>query len=341
MYNKTINYMNELVAAKEIPGISFAFISKDKTYSNILGVKQIIPKLEKLEVNTLYDMASLTKVICTTTILLKLIEESKINIDTPLHQYLPEFSDEKVTIRELLTHTSDINPFIPNRDQLNQMELKSAILDLESGSNRGKKVVYTDTGTVLLGFLIEKFYQRPVHDVFIEKILTPLDMTDSKFSRLDIERVAPTEVNKKRGLIKGEVHDPKAFVLGKHCGSAGLFSTTSDVIKFSEMIFNKGRYHGIQFLQESTVNSLSQNYAPKADKPRSLGWDLIEYENRYILYHTGYTGTFMILDVIAQEGFIFLSNRVHPVDNRDSYLKVRDKLVGIYLAERQDKEKML
>lgn len=100
-----------------------------------------MPDVEILEENTLYDMASLTKVICTTTIVLKLIEEDKVDIDTPLHHYLPEFLDEKVTIRELLTHTSDINPYIPNRDQLNQDELKSAILALKSGRKKEKNVL--------------------------------------------------------------------------------------------------------------------------------------------------------------------------------------------------------
>lgn len=341
MFKKTINYMNELVETKKIPGISFAFITKEKIDSGLLGLKQIVPDVEILEENTLYDMASLTKVICTTTIVLKLIEEDKVDIDTPLHHYLPEFLDEKVTIRELLTHTSDINPYIPNRDQLNQDELKSAILALKSGRKKGEKCAYTDTGTVLLGFLIEEFYKKSVHEVFKEEVLLPLEMTASGFTQLDLNKVAPTEMTEKRGLIKGQVHDPKAFVLAEHCGSAGLFSTLSDVIKFSEMLLNKGKYKDKLFLSEKTVENLSQNYSPKSDKARSLGWDLIEYENRYLLYHTGYTGTFMILDILAKEGFIFLSNRVHPADRRDDYLKVRDKLVNIYLAERQEKEKML
>ena len=94
MFKKTINYMNELVETKKIPGISFAFITKEKIDSGLLGFKQIVPNVEILEENTLYDMASLTKVICTTTIVLKLIEEDKVDIDTPFKLYLPEFSDE-------------------------------------------------------------------------------------------------------------------------------------------------------------------------------------------------------------------------------------------------------
>lgn len=341
MYKKTNNYIKELVETKKIPGASYAFVSKETTSQYVYGKKQIIPYEEFLEEGTLYDMASLTKVICTTTIILQLVEKGKIEIDQPLNKYLPDFKDPRVTIRELLTHTSDINPYIPNRDKLNQKELKQALLALTSGSNRGEAVVYTDTGTILLGFLIESFYQKPVQQVFKEEILNSLHMNDSDFSFEDTTLIAPTEVTKTRGLIKGTVHDPKAFVLGKHCGSAGLFSTVNDTLKFVYMVLNKGMYDEKRLLEEETVLNLLLSYTQKNSKPRSLGWDLISYQGRHILYHTGYTGTFIIIDILAEEAFVFLSNRVHPVDNKEEYLLIRDELIKIYLTERQEREKML
>lgn len=341
MYPKTEAYMAELIKANKIPGISYAFYSDKARLVNQIGYQQLFPEKKALEAHTQYDMASLTKVICTTTIILKLIEAKKIEIDQSLHYYLPEFLDEDVTIRELLTHTSDINPFIPNRDSLNQVALKEAMLKLKSGDKRGEVVAYTDTGTVLLGFLIEEFYNRPVQEVFQDEILIPLDMLESTFFEVNLEKVAPTELTQKRGLIKGQVHDPKAFVLGKHCGSAGLFATVEDTLKFVEMLFNRGLVDDQTFLREETVMSLLKDYTKGNSKPRSLGWDLIEYENRVLLYHTGYTGTFMIIDVLKREAFVFLSNRVHPNDNRDEYLQLRDELIQIYLKERQEREKML
>lgn len=336
MYPKTEQKIRELVQNKKIPGISYAFISKEKVEKNIIGFKQLLPEEIKLEEETLYDMASLTKVICTTTIILRLVEEKILVVDEPLASYLPEFLDENVTIRELLTHTSDIKGYIPNRDSLNQSELRKEILKLKSGENRGKVVQYTDTGTVLLGFLIENLYQKSVHDVFREEVLSPLEMISSGFSEITKSLAAPTEVTKSRGVIQGEVHDPKAFVLGEHCGSAGLFANVSDTLNFVQMYLERGTFKDKRLLKEETILNLLTDQTQGFDKPRSLGWDLLSCENRSLLFHTGYTGTFIIIDILSKEAFIFLSNRVHPVDNRLEYLVLRDELIQIYLKERQN-----
>ena len=341
MYKTTIKFIKQLVDTKKIPGASYAFISKENLVNEVYGNKELVPNEVILEKGTLYDMASLTKVICTTTVILQLVERKLIEIDAPFKKYLPEFLDEEVTIRELLTHTSDINPYIPNRDELNKEELRDAILNLTSGNERGKKVVYTDTGTVLLGFLIEELFKKPAQYVFLEEILKPLEMNQSGFSLSDKKNIAPTEVTKKRGIIKGEVHDPKAFVLAETCGSAGLFSSVEDSLHFVQMMLQKGIYKGTRLLKEQTILSLLESYTLGDCPKRSLGWDLLPFDERMILYHTGYTGTFMIIDVLAEEAFIFLSNRVHPVDNREEYLKLRDELIKIYLSERQEREKML
>lgn len=335
MYPKTLLKMEELVKSGQLPGVSYGFISQDKKEIGYLGYKQLTPKAVKLTPGTLYDMASLTKVICTTTIILKLVEAGQVDINQALAIYLPEFEDKKVTIKELLTHTSDINPYIPNRNELNQEELIQALLKLTSGDSRGKKTVYTDTGTVLLGLMIEKIYGKSVHAVFMEEVIQPLGMLSSGFNKLPLENVAPTEYSALRGLIQGEVHDPKAYVLKEHCGSAGLFSTVEDTMLFVDMMMNDGKVKEKQFLKADTIQSLLTNYAPHSDKARSLGWDLIHESRGPILYHTGYTGTFLLIDILTSEAFIFLSNRVHPVDNRKEYLAVRDELISIYLKERQ------
>ncbi len=333
MFEKTIKYMEKLVEEQSIVGISYVFITPEYTIKNQIGLKQLIPKKEKIEESMLYDMASLTKVICTNTVLLKLIEEEKININQTLHYYLPEFRDKKVTIRQLLTHTSGINPFIPDRNELNQDQLRDAILNLSSGDTRGKVVKYTDIGTILLGFLMERLYDKSLHEVFTEHVLLPLEMKDSFFSNFDKKRAAPTELTLSRGLIQGEVHDPKASVLKEHCGSAGLFSTLEDTMKFTEMMLKRGNVNSHMYLQKRTINSLALDYTDGNKRKRSLGWDLIETDTNNLLFHTGYTGTFIIIDLEKNEAFIFLSNRVHPVDNRERYLELRNELVDIYLKE--------
>lgn len=284
--------------------------------------------------NTLFDVASLTKVIGTTTVILKLVEKKRLQLDDTLHQHLAEFADKHVTIRELLTHTSDINGFIPNRDALNKTELRAALLALKSGTGRGKKVVYTDTGTLLLGFLIEKLYQAPVQVVITKEVLEPLQMLNSTFNP-SLDDVAATENHSQRGVIIGSVHDPKAHVLGENCGSAGLFTNLADCLTFAAMILSGGQnYLGESFLKSDTIASLFQDQTPTGNLQRSLGWDLkYSRQGEPLLFHSGYTGTFILLSLKKEEGFIFLSNRVHPIDLRDRYLKKRDELLEIYLDE--------
>lgn len=289
--------------------------------------------------NTLFDVASLTKVIGTTTIILKLVEKKHLQLEDTLHQHLPEFQDKHVTIRELLTHSSDINGFIPNRSNLNKTELRAALLALKSGAERGKSVVYTDTGTLLLGFLIEKMYHSPVQAVITKEVLEPLNMLSSSFNP-SLNNIAATENHPQRGLIIGSVHDPKAHVLGEICGSAGLFTNLADCLTFVSMILSGGHnYLGDSFLKADTIAALFCDQTPTGKDQRSLGWDLkYSRQGEPLLFHTGYTGTFILLSLKKEEAFIFLSNRVHPVDRRDHYLAKRDELLEIYLDEYSERD---
>lgn len=336
MFPITTKLMLDYLEQGVYPGTSFAFIQNGKTHYETHGYAQLQPQ-RKLTPETLFDMASLTKMIATNSLILQLVESKKLSIDQPLKTYLPEFNDSIVTIRHLLTHTSAINPYIPNRAQLDSSALKQAILALTADDHIGQKVAYTDTGTILLGFLLEAIYHKPLHTLFVERVLRPLQMTHSTF-RPTTEEVAATEVHPQRGIICGQVHDPKAFVLKEHCGSAGLFSTIGDSLLFAQMILSGGlTVTGQRFLAEATIDSLFADWTPTGSLQRSLGWDLKETADelrRPLLFHTGYTGTFMLLDKQAQSAFIFLSNRVHPVDNRVNYLEKRDHILEVYLQEK-------
>ncbi|MDR2832125.1 MAG: beta-lactamase family protein [Streptococcaceae bacterium] len=320
--NQLINrQMNEGV----YPGANWAFIEGENVQTFHQGYAQILPFKEKLKENMLFDMASVTKVVCTGMVVLKLWENGLVDIDQPFSLYYPSFLDEKVTLRHLLTHTSDINPFIPHRDELSAHELKEAYNHLKSGDNIGKTFAYTDTGTVLMGFMIEEIYQKYAQEVFQELILTPLKMKESRFQPISPPSLAvPTQLTTTRGMT----HDPKANKLGKHAGSAGLFSTLNDLIQFVKEVFFKQT-----FLKKETISLLLQDYSPLKNANRSLGWDL-KAEN--YLFHTGYTGTFLLVNPVEQKAFIFLSNRVHPYDLREEYLIARDELVNLYLTNNVD-----
>lgn len=337
MYTKTKKFIDCLQHEGIFPGASFAFIQNKQIEQHTQGYAQIMPQKVPLEKEMLFDVASLTKVICTTTMILKLVELGKINIENPLHQYLPEFKDTTITIRQLLTHTSDIQSYIPNRDALSAHELKKAMLALPAGKKMDKQVVYTDTGMILLGFLLEKIYQKPLQTIFKEEVLDGIGMNQSGFGPINAKKCVATENHPLRGVIRGEVHDPKAYTLGVHCGSAGLFTTLKDMISFVNVYLDEGKTKtGKEFLKSSTIKSLATDWTTSGNLGRSLGWSLLDNPvgKRPLLYHSGYTGTFVIIDCLQKSAFIFLSNRVHPVDQRAKYLKKRNQLIEVYLSEK-------
>ncbi|MGX7148349.1 serine hydrolase domain-containing protein [Enterococcus ureasiticus] len=340
MYKKTKQKIKELIDERIFPGASFSFITEGESEDYTWGNAQIIPTVEPLERSLLFDVASLTKVVCTTTVVLQLKETGVINIDAPFKKYYPAFENEKITIRHLLTHTSDIQSYIENREALSKDELIAAYNQVQPGTNIGKKVAYTDTGTILLGFMLEELLGKEVIEIFKERVLQPMNMTESSFLPKDFSKIVPTENHPIRGLIRGQTHDPKAFVLAEHAGNAGLFTNLTDLKKFTAMYLNEGKYQTTRVLEKNTIRSLLDDQTPNQKGHRSLGWDLKEdMSGRSILFHTGYTGTFLLIDPKEKEGFVFLSNRVHPVDKRAEYIEKRDELIEIYLKEKNSKQR--
>ena len=337
MYPETLRLIEEKMQGGVFPGTVLRFIEGEKEETKVLGSAQIEPTTTAMQEDMLFDVASLTKVVCTTTVMLKLKEAGKLSWDQTLHELLSEFQNETITLRHLLTHTSDIQTYIPNRDQLNAEELRKAYLTLQPGDQLGKTVKYTDAGTILLGFLIEAIYQKDVIDVFKEEVLLPLDMTDSRFlPQPPYDNIVPTQKLADGTILKGLTHDPKARILASHAGNAGLFTNMKDLSKFAKMYLNLGRVSDIIYLHDKTVQELLYDQTPTGKGKRSIGWDLkfSPLDQAPLLFHTGYTGTFLLLDVVKKSAFIFLSNRVHTEDHRVSYVSHRDEILTCYLNER-------
>lgn len=331
MKPKTQALLHDLVSQRIVPGVSYAFLAPQKTQIEVFGKSQIKPTVEPLLPNQLYDVASLTKVVGTTMVILKLWQEGKLAFDDPIVQYLPRFQDKRVTVRHLLTHTSAISGYIKNRNQLNATQLMDALYQLPVCEWLGQKVVYADVGLIFLGEIIEAFYQRPVQKVITSEILKPLAMYESTFTPVK-KRCVPTEFDVTQGLIQGRVHDPKAWILKEHCGSAGLFSSLNDLVKFSSAMLFEADNHPI--LTKQTIALLFADQTPNRKLKRSFGWDLRYNANQQpCLYHTGFTGTWMLLDRQKQEGMVVLTNRIHPTSANQIFLEKRDQIVATFLHE--------
>lgn len=332
MNPKTTQLLHELVDSKIVPGVSYTMIQHEKKQSEFFGERQLVPNRVKLTAQLKYDIASLTKVVGTTTVILKLVDSGVLKFDDLIIKFLPAFFDNRVTIRHLLTHTSGISGYIKNRNKLGKEELLKALYTLHVGPTFEKEVVYTDIGMLFLGQVIECIYGMPVQKVIEQVVLQPLLLDSSSFSPKK-EECVPTEITLERGLIQGVVHDPKAYILGDRCGSAGLFMPMQDLVSFSRWMINERTTHN--YFKSNILNELLKDQTPTKNLGRTYGWDLrINRFDQKCIYHTGYTGTFLLIDLLQKDALIVLTNRVHPVTPNNEFLLRRDQIIAEYLREK-------
>jgi len=270
---------------------------------------------------TIYDVASLTKVVGTAAAVMILFDEKKIDLDERVVNYLPTFNGgekDKVTIRQLLTHTSGLPA---GRDiwriTRSPLEARAAVVGSSLEARPGTRYIYSDLGADLLGLLVEVVSGEPLDKFLDRRVFAPLGMNNTFFRPADSlrYRVAPTEVTPPRGYpLRGEVHDENAYALGGVAGHAGLFSTAADLSVFAQMMLNGGEYNGVQIISRTTV----ELFTSRSVGHRALGWDTAEGDygsGRFLgptaYGHTGFTGTSMWIDPERQMFVILLTNRVH------------------------------
>ena len=335
-FTKTVAQLNALADDGIVPGINYLLFQGQESIRETRGFAQTRPVPEILTPDMQYDLASLTKVLGTVPVIMMLVQEEKIAIDDPVQKYLPEFGDARPTIRHLLTPTSGISGYIPPRDQLSPQELKRAFLiqqRVDSSFNR--QIRYTDVNFLYLGWIIEAVCRQSVQTVITERVLHPLGLAGATFHPA-ADQCVPTEIQPGRGLIRGTVHDPKAFVLGAHCGCAGLFASMADLERFSHALIETNL---AGLLTSKTVDCLFRDQTPlSGPHSRSFGWKLLHSrasDRHLLISHTGFTGTWLILDRQTDQGMIVLTNRVHPTAKNQAYLDRRDRIFASYLAEMQ------
>lgn len=279
----------------------------------------------------IFDLASITKVIATTSAIMKLVDQNKINIDKPVVTYLPDFKGKKkkyrkqkskITIRNLLTHTSGLPAF----KQYYQMKkskdfILNSIYDTEPVKLIGDTTIYSDVGAIMLGELVEKVSGLSLSNFTDSLVFEPLGMTTTFFNppKEKIHRIVPTEIDPNGNLIHGYVHDENAHSLGGIAGHAGLFSTAKDLAIFSQMMLNKGLYGWKRIFQQNTVELFTTKANIIPESSRCLGWDSPSGESSGGIYlsdnsfgHGGYTGTTLWIDPDNEIIVILLTNAVHP-----------------------------
>jgi uncharacterized protein YbbC (DUF1343 family)/CubicO group peptidase (beta-lactamase class C family) len=317
--------IQKAIQKEQIPGAVILVLRQGKIcYRESFGFRSRQPTETPMTIDTVFDLASLTKPVVTATSLMILLEQGKFRLQDRVSQYLPEFGQQgknKITIEQLLLHTSGLigdNPVEDYRD--GAAKALERIYQLAPQAEPGSKFTYSDVGYIILGQLVEKLSGEPLDQFSQKHIFEPLGLSNTTFKPTGplAERAAPTEERDGR-WIKGTVHDPRAYKLGGVAGHAGLFSTADDLAVYAQMIMNQGEFQGKRILSASTVRLMTTPRAVPGGW-RALGWDMqTSYSsNRGDVFpfgsfgHTGFTGTSIWIDPSSQAAVIFLSNRVHP-----------------------------
>ena len=341
------NVIESAIADKAFPGATLAVGYKGKVAIHAFGNLSYDANAPAVEPRTMYDIASLTKVVATTTLVAKLAEGDfpvPLDLDAKVERYLPEWAADsnakdmewrhRVTVRHLLTHTSGLPPFkeywrasTSKRETLKRIFAEP--LDYEPGS----KEVYSDLGIILMAEIVERLTGRPLDELVKTYISSPLGMKDTMFRppKNLWQWIAPTEFDKnlRRRLVQGEVHDENAFTMGGVSGHAGLFSTAPDLAAFCQMLLNGGIYAHHRILKRATI---AQFTTPQklSSGTRTLGWAVPteggssgHYFSTQSFGHTGFTGTSIWIDQERQVFVVLLTNRVNPTRENMKIAQVR------------------
>ena len=349
--------INEAVSAGVFPGANYCLVTEKRNYFDSFGNKSLYPNPEENGLDTIYDLASVSKVLSTTTSIMLLLERGKLRLYDSVSTYLPHFRHKDILIWDLLTHTSGLQADIPRASKLqSREECLEKIYACDPVYEKGSKIVYSDIGFMLLGFVVESISGISLAEFAKKNIFESLDMFDTSYNPLEKERCAPTEERRDEifnGFLKGYVHDEKAYILGGVAGHAGVFSTVKDISNFIKMILNDGKFNGKQFLSKPTIDLLfTKQVEIKSgisldSDARGLGWIIKgsyssagDLASNLTILHTGFTGTNIFIDRINHIGFCLLSNRVHPTRDNLKIIPFRAKL-GNYIISHFYKEKYL
>jgi CubicO group peptidase (beta-lactamase class C family) len=288
------------------------------------GNRQTEPEPVPMTVNTVFDLASLTKPIATATSVMQLIERGQVRLRDRVADHIPEFGQEGkegISVEQLLIHMSGLIADNPLSDYLDGEELAfQRIWKLKPQADPGARFIYSDVNYIVLAELVRRVSGKDIHRFTQENLFGPLGMRETGFLPEENlrRRAAPTQQRNDQWM-QGEVHDPRAYELGGIAGHAGLFSTAEDLAVYAQMMLDQGTYGGKRVLSPAMVDAMTRSY-PVSSGQRGLGWDKQtgfssnrgELMSERAFGHGGFTGTGIWIDPEHQLFVIFLSNRVHP-----------------------------
>ncbi len=341
----------EHIERRQFPGAVILVARKGGiVYRKAFGDRTVSPSRSPMEVDTIFDLASLTKIMPTAVAIMILVEEGRLSLSDPVSKHLNRFSQygkHRVTVRQLLTHYSGLRPSLSLKTQWRGYETAVARACRERLATRpGARFRYSDINYVVLGELVRVISGDHLDAFSRKRVFEPLGMTDTSFNPRERmkSRIAPTE-RREGEMLQGRVHDPTAARMGGCAGHAGAFSTADDVARFGQMILNGGVYDGRRILSPLGVLQMTTPQSPTG-KPvlRGLGFDIHSryHAPRGDLFpvgsfgHSGFTGTSLWIDPYTETLVVILTSRLHPRGRGDA-VPFRKRVASVVAASIVDR----
>jgi beta-N-acetylhexosaminidase len=330
-------FCEEAIELKTTPGVVVGYIRGGHQQILPLGRLTYEADAPATSGQTLYDVASITKSIPTSSVILKLVEAGRLALDDKAADYLPELANDyrdQITIRHLLTFTVyfDIGRTLASLAKEDPSGVIEALMKAPLAAPPGERYTYSNAPSLLLAVIAERVSGKALDEVAHELFFAPLGMRRTTFrpQAFSAGKVAPTEIDW-RGEVRGLVHDPAAWAMvthGRIPGHAGLFSTVEDLLRFAQMLLNEGELDGKRYFKPETVRMMHTDQTPHLEGKAGLGWEIdrVEAQGRKVSLEafgkTGFTGTTILIDPIKQVAMVALANRTYPHhSDREAILK--------------------
>jgi CubicO group peptidase (beta-lactamase class C family) len=325
-------YLTGLVADGFPPSVSLALVDAEGTALEAFGgyactYGEMVPTTAE----TLYDLASLTKMVCTVTSILTAKQRGTLGLDDPVAKWLPGYPEERTTLWHLLTHTSglvDHRPFF--KTCKGRTEVQAAVFTEAVAATSGATVLYSDLNYMLLGWVLEACFRQDLEAIFASEVAGPLGLARTRFRPPPADRrlCAATELDGDQrgtpGLVWGEVHDGNAYALGGVAGHAGLFAPLAELARFAQVLLVPEL---AKVLSAESVTQMTSHQAGQGDDVRGIGWRLEPREwgpwPDGTIWHTGFTGTSLLVAPSMGAAVVLLTNSVHPRRRPEDQAAVR------------------